>query len=70
MTSAANADDGYVTVDPVYGQKQPDTLQQDPPVTTQSGTPVYPAEDCIGAVVNGVCHGSVISTDPMPECWR
>jgi hypothetical protein len=30
-------------------------------------TKVYRADDCIGAVVNGVCHGSVIDTDPARE---
>jgi hypothetical protein len=67
MTSAVNADDGYVTVDPVYGQEESDSMQQDPPVAPQSGTPVYKESDCIGAVVNGVCHGTIQSTDPMPQ---
>jgi hypothetical protein len=30
-------------------------------------TKVYRADDCIGAVVNGVCHGSVIDTDPARQ---
>jgi hypothetical protein len=33
----------------------------------QPGDPVYPTSACIGAVVNGVCHGRVLSIDPMPE---
>ena len=31
--------------------------------------PVYRAHECIGAVVNGVCHGSVIAPpDLKPRC--
>jgi len=34
------------------------------------GQPVYDANECIGAVVNGVCHGSVIDTNPArPRCY-
>jgi hypothetical protein len=45
---------------PVGAQKQP----------AQPGTPVYSANECIGAVVNGRCHGSVIDTQPMrPRCY-
>ena len=34
------------------------------------GTPVYRADECIGAVVNGVCHGSVIAPpDLKPRCY-
>jgi hypothetical protein len=30
---------------------------------------LYHASECIGAVVNGVCHGSVIDADPArPVC--
>jgi len=32
--------------------------------------PVYRADECIGAVVNGVCHGSVIAPpDLKPRCY-
>jgi hypothetical protein len=31
------------------------------------GVTVYPADACIGAIVNGVCHGTIQSTDPMPK---
>ena len=40
------------------------------------GTPVIPASDCIGAVVNGVCHGTPtpgaqikIQTGQTPRCY-
>jgi hypothetical protein len=36
----------------------------------QPGTPVYSANECIGAVVNDRCHGSVIDTQPArPRCY-
>jgi len=70
VTSAAIADDGYVAVDPVCGQEQPDRLQQDPPLTPIPGTPVYQESECVGAVVAGVCHGAIQSTDPAPpRCY-
>ncbi len=31
------------------------------------GNRVYPESACIGAVVMGECHGSILSTDPDPE---
>lgn len=35
-----------------------------------AGTPVYSAGECIGPVVAGVCHGSVIDTNPArPRCY-
>jgi len=41
-----------------------------PPARTPGpGTPIYNASECIGAVVNGVCNGTVIDTEPMrPRC--
>ncbi len=30
------------------------------PVTGTTGNKVYNADECIGAVVNGVCHGSIL----------
>jgi hypothetical protein len=40
-----------------------------PAYYSPSGTPVYAPGECIGAVVNGVCHGSVIDTMPnRPRC--
>ena len=35
----------------------------------QYGEPVYRAEDCIGAVVNGVCHGSTGAAQPRATCY-
>ncbi len=32
-----------------------------------AGTPMYPASDCIGAVVNGVCHGSILHPGAAPK---
>lgn len=34
----------------------------------QYGQPVYRAQDCIGAVVNGVCHGSTGAAQPRTTC--
>jgi hypothetical protein len=35
-----------------------------------SGIPVYCARECIGAVIGGVCNGSVIDTNPgRPRCY-
>ncbi|MXZ13025.1 MAG: hypothetical protein F4Y78_03300 [Candidatus Dadabacteria bacterium] len=31
------------------------------------GFPVYEESECIGPVINGVCHGGVIDTNPMRE---
>lgn len=36
----------------------------------QYGQPVYRAQDCIGAVVNGVCHGTINpSIQPVTHCY-
>nr|WP_180202429.1 hypothetical protein [Pseudomonas sp. SbOxS1]NYU01860.1 hypothetical protein [Pseudomonas sp. SbOxS1] len=35
----------------------------------QYGQPVYRAQDCIGAVVNGVCHGSTGAAQPKATCY-
>ncbi len=62
---------------PVYGPAaQPPATAPDPAVSLNppargpgSGTPIYNASECIGAVVNGVCNGTVIDTEPMrPRC--
>lgn len=35
----------------------------------QPGVPIYLPGECIGAIVNGVCRGSVIDTNPQrPRC--
>lgn len=33
----------------------------------ETGTPVYAAEQCIGAIVNGVCHGSIMPNGTPPQ---
>jgi hypothetical protein len=39
-------------------------------VQTEQGTAVYDADDCIGAVVNGVCHGTINpSIQPVARCY-
>ena len=62
---------------PVYGPvAQPPATAPDPAVslnpparTPGPGTPIYNASECIGAVVNGVCNGALIDTEPMrPRC--
>ena len=62
------------------GAKPPMGVVQPPPLPNPrvrlpgegyppGGIPIYDASECIGAVVAGVCHGSVIDTDPMrPRC--
>lgn len=31
------------------------------------GTPVYRADECVGPVVNGVCHGSILPKSAVPQ---
>jgi hypothetical protein len=39
-------------------------------VQLEQGNAVYDAGDCIGAVVNGVCHGTINpSIQPMARCY-
>jgi hypothetical protein len=39
-------------------------------VQTEQGNAVYDASDCIGAVVNGVCHGTINpSIQPLAHCY-
>lgn len=34
------------------------------------GTPVYSNDECIGPVIMGECHGSILSTNPNPvRCY-
>ena len=34
------------------------------------GTPVYSADECIGAIVNGQCHGSILPKRAVhPRCY-
>lgn len=46
------------------GRNQPPVL---PSAPKQPGTPMYPRSACIGPVVNGVCEGTIQSTDPTPK---
>ena len=53
---------GVVHPDPVVTLQPPATLPGE-------GVPIYRASECIGAVVAGVCNGTVIDTEPMrPRC--
>lgn len=54
--------------------RQTTTMQQQQQVQMQMqmqqyGQPVYRAQDCIGAVVNGVCHGSTGAAQPQAVCY-
>jgi len=49
-------------------QQQVGAMQQQMQMQ-QYGQPVYRAQDCIGAVVNGVCHGSTGAAQPMATCY-
>lgn len=33
----------------------------------RNGTPMYPERSCIGAVINGKCHGSILHPGPVPK---
>jgi len=35
-------------------------------VVTKDGR-IYPASKCVGAIVNGECHGQIVGADPMPK---
>lgn len=37
--------------------------------SVSQGQKVYRADECIGAIVNGVCHGSVIPKGYTPTCY-
>jgi hypothetical protein len=51
---------------PTQQKMQQQQMQQ---MKQQYGEPVYRAEDCIGAVVNGVCHGSTGAAQPRATCY-
>jgi hypothetical protein len=42
-----------------------------PEWTPPDGGPIdiFPEEACVGTVVNGVCHGSLVPTRPPLKCW-
>jgi hypothetical protein len=50
-------------------QTTPIQQQQTTPVQQQYGQPVYRTQDCIGAVVNGMCHGSTGAAQPQATCY-
>ncbi|VVP08669.1 hypothetical protein [Pseudomonas fluorescens] len=50
-------------------QTPPTQQQQTMPMQQQYGQPVYRSQDCIGAVVNGVCHGSTGAAQPQATCY-
>lgn len=37
------------------------------PAPNVGGTPVYRADECIGPVINGKCHGSIIPKSAVPQ---
>lgn len=40
-----------------------------PGTVSPAGTPVYSADECIGAIVNGECHGTILpKTSVHPVC--
>ena len=49
--------------------RQTTPIQQEVQMQQQYGQPVYRAQDCIGAVVNGVCHGSIGAAQPQATCY-
>jgi hypothetical protein len=46
-----------------------DLPRQTTPIQQQYGQPVYRTQDCIGAVVNGMCHGSTGAAQPQATCY-
>ncbi|CAE6931790.1 conserved protein of unknown function [Pseudomonas marincola] len=44
------------------------SVYQQAPGLTPNGQPVYDVSQCIGAVVNGVCHGSTMGA-PVARCY-
>ena len=50
-------------------QQQQTTPMQQQMQMQQYGQPVYRAQDCIGTVVNGVCHGSTGGAQPQATCY-
>jgi hypothetical protein len=50
-------------------QDQETTSMQQQMQMQQYGQPVYREQDCIGAVVNGVCHGSTGAAQPQATCY-
>ena len=56
-------------VDSLDLPRQTTPIQQEVQMQQQYGQPVYRAQDCIGAVVNGVCHGSTGAAQPQATCY-
>ncbi|MDH4565943.1 hypothetical protein E8E95_04565 [Pseudomonas sp. BN414] len=56
-------------VDSLNLPRQTTPPQQQLQMQQQYGQPVYRAQDCIGAVVNGVCHGSTGAAQPQSTCY-
>jgi hypothetical protein len=52
---------------PATQQQQTTPMQMQ--MQQQYGQQVYRAQDCIGAVVNGVCHGSTGAAQPQATCY-
>ena len=50
-------------------QQHETTSMQQQMQMQQYGQPVYREQDCIGAVVNGVCHGSIGAAQPQATCY-
>ncbi|MNR23776.1 hypothetical protein D3C85_1408150 [compost metagenome] len=50
-------------------QQQQTTPLQQMQMQQQYGQPVYRAQDCIGAAVNGECHGSTGAAQPQAACY-
>ncbi|WP_460151825.1 hypothetical protein [Pseudomonas sp. S2_B07] len=56
-------------VDSLDLPQQTTPMQQQMQTQQQYGQPVYREHDCIGAVINGVCHGSTGAAQPMATCY-
>ena len=68
--AAAQAHRSRVVQPPPSSTAPDPAVSLNPPAHTPGpGTPIYRASECIGAVVNGVCNGTVIDTEPRrPRC--
>jgi len=61
-----NSRAGASEPDPVSVRRRPSTVVSD---NADFGQPVYSADECIGAIVNGVCHGTILPKSAYhPTC--
>ncbi len=60
VAAQAAEDDSYLLLDDPSPRLSAEVLPELP------GVPVYAPAECVGAVVNGVCHGAVLPESAAP----